>query len=78
MEQHNPVKPINREYKLWCVADNDGYVNKFKGYTGKNISEESSAQNLGLGGNIVIRLSTGCKENTTKLFLRISSHQFLC
>ena len=29
------MKPIRREYKMWCVADNDGYVYKFEVYTGK-------------------------------------------
>ena len=35
LKQYNPIKPIRREYKLWCVADNDGYVHKFEVYTGK-------------------------------------------
>ena len=35
LKQYNPMKPIRREYKLWCVADNDGYVYKFEEYTGK-------------------------------------------
>ena len=35
LKQYNPMKPIRREYKLWCVADNDGYVYKFEVYTGK-------------------------------------------
>ena len=35
LKQYNHMKPIRREYKLWCVADNDGYVYKFKVYTGK-------------------------------------------
>ena len=25
-KQYNPLKPIKRGYKLWCVADNYGYV----------------------------------------------------
>ena len=35
LKQYNPIKPIRREYKLWCVADNDGYIYKFEVYTGK-------------------------------------------
>ena len=25
-KQYNPMKPIKRGYKLWCVADNDRYI----------------------------------------------------
>ena len=35
LKQHDPMKPIRREYKLWCVVDNDVYVYKFEVYAGK-------------------------------------------
>ena len=35
LKQYNPMKPIKSEYKLWCAADNDGYVYKFEAYTGE-------------------------------------------
>ena len=37
LKQYNPMKPFGSEYKLWCVADNDGYVYKFEVFrpTGK-------------------------------------------
>ena len=35
LKQYNSMKPIKREYKLWCVADNDGYVYKLEVYTGE-------------------------------------------
>ena len=35
LKQYNSMKPIRREYKLWCVADNNGYVYKFEVCTGK-------------------------------------------
>ena len=36
LKQYNPMKPIRREYKLWCVVNNnDGYVYKFEVYVGK-------------------------------------------
>ena len=34
-KQYNPMKPIKRGYKLWCLADNSGYIYKFEIYTGK-------------------------------------------
>ena len=29
LKQYNPMKPIKRGYKIWCMADNDGYIHKF-------------------------------------------------
>ena len=36
LKQYNPMKPIKRGYKIWCLADNDGYIYKFDIYTGKS------------------------------------------
>ena len=41
LKQYNPMKPIRREYKLWCVADSDGYVYKFEVYAGKIFRKRS-------------------------------------
>ncbi|KAJ8968122.1 hypothetical protein NQ317_002985 [Molorchus minor] len=30
LKQYNPQKPIKRGYKLWCIADQKGYVKKFE------------------------------------------------
>jgi hypothetical protein len=29
LKQYNPMKPIKRGYKLWCLADQWGYVKSF-------------------------------------------------
>ena len=36
LKQYNPMKPIKRGYKIWCLADNDGYIYKFDIYTVKS------------------------------------------
>nr|CAI5844958.1 unnamed protein product [Callosobruchus analis] len=36
IKQYNPMKPIKRGYKIWCVVDQKGYVSKFEIYHGKN------------------------------------------
>jgi len=35
MKQYNPLKPIKRGYKLWAIADQEGYVLQFELYQGK-------------------------------------------
>ena len=36
LKQYMPMKPINREIKMWCRADSiNGYLNDFKIYTCK-------------------------------------------
>ena len=54
LKQYNPMKPIKRGFKLWCLADDKGYVYKFDVYSGKNENKESPT--LGLGGNVVVNL----------------------
>jgi hypothetical protein len=29
IKQYNPLKPIKRDYKLWCIADQKGYTLNF-------------------------------------------------
>jgi hypothetical protein len=35
MKQYNPMKPIKRGYKIWCLADQKGYIKNFQIYQGK-------------------------------------------
>ena len=52
IKQYNPMKPIKRGYKLWCIADNSGYVYRFEIYAGKRTNNECQQNaTLGLGGN---------------------------
>lgn len=56
LKQYNPMKPIKRGYKLWCIADMDGYIYNFEVYTGKNKSNLQTKSDLGLGGDVVMRM----------------------
>lgn len=57
LKQYNPMKPIKRGYKLWCVADQNAYVSRFEVYQGKNEKLEEEFKDFGLGERIVLSLS---------------------
>lgn len=65
LKQYNPMKPIKRGFKLWCLADDQGYVHKFEVYTGKN--DDNKKKELGLGGSVIMKLSSNLSENNHKL-----------
>ena len=72
LKQYNPMKPITRGYKLWCIADNDGYVYKFDIYAGKKSREDDNGSEnidaLGLGGAVVASLTEKLKGRNHKIF----------
>ncbi|XP_045134450.1 piggyBac transposable element-derived protein 2-like [Portunus trituberculatus] len=50
LKQYNPMKPIKRGYKVWCLVDNAGYVFKFDIYTGKGENNDPNMRKeFGLG-----------------------------
>ena len=51
------MKPIKRGYKLWCTADQHGYILKFDVYQGKNVQVEAKYSEYGLGERVVLSLS---------------------
>lgn len=57
LKQYNPMKPIKRGYKLWCLADQKGYISKFKVYQGKDELVEQEFDNFGLGERVVLELT---------------------
>lgn len=58
LKQYNPMKPIKRGYKLWCVSDDNGYIYRTILYTGKANSENQAdiRKEFGLGGDVVLSL----------------------
>ncbi|XP_043473413.1 piggyBac transposable element-derived protein 4-like [Leptopilina heterotoma] len=43
LKQYNPMKPIKRGYKVWCLADSvTGFVSNFEIYTGKSENKNSN------------------------------------
>lgn len=57
LKQYNPQKPIKRGYKLWTIADQNGYIKQFDVYQGKNETIEKQFQHYGLGERVVLSLT---------------------
>lgn len=57
IKQYMPMKPIKRGYKVWCVADQYGYILQFQIYQGKNKNMPGEFQKFGLGGRVVLDLT---------------------
>ena len=59
IKQYNPMKPIKRGFKLWSLADMDGYLYKFNVYQGKNETETDPRMPnyFGLGDKVVYELT---------------------
>lgn len=57
IKQYNPMKPIKRGYKLWCIADQKGYILKYSVYQGKNETLEQEFDKYNLGERVVLKLT---------------------
>ncbi|XP_025196148.1 piggyBac transposable element-derived protein 3-like [Melanaphis sacchari] len=57
IKQYNPMKPIKRGYKLWCIADQNGYILKYSVYQGKNETLEQEFDKYNLGERVVLMLT---------------------
>lgn len=57
MKQYNPMKPVKRGYKIWCLADQRGFIMKFSIYQGKNEELEQEFGGFGLGERVVLSLT---------------------
>lgn len=57
LKQYNPMKPIKRGYKIWSMADQNGYMLAFKIYQGKEESINPEFSSLGLGERVVLELT---------------------
>ena len=79
LKQYNPMKPIKRGYKVWSMADMDGYLYKFEIYQGKNQEQntEDAPKDFGLGDKVVYKMTKFLQKNITKFMRTTSSHQFL-
>lgn len=55
IKQYLPKKPIKRGYKVWALADSEGYLYDFEIYTGKT----KDYVEKGLGEKVVLRLMEG-------------------
>lgn len=57
LKQYNPKKPIKRGYKLWCIADQNGYIVCFIVYQGREEVVEEELAKYGLGERVVLALT---------------------
>nr|CAH7717483.1 unnamed protein product [Callosobruchus chinensis] len=57
LKQYNPMKPIKRGYKLWCLADQKGYIMAYDVYQGKNQTQSDKFPGFGLGEKVVLSLT---------------------
>ena len=59
IKQYNPMKPIKMGFKLWLLADLDGYLYYCEVYQGKNqvFVDDSMPKYFGLGPSIVYQLT---------------------
>ena len=59
IKQYNPIKPIKRGFKLWSLADMDGYLYHCEVSQGKNqvFVDDAISKYFGLGPSIVYQLT---------------------
>ena len=57
MKQYCPMKPTKRGYKMWCLADQRGYIKKFSIYQGKDGLMEDKWSGFGLGERVVLSMT---------------------
>lgn len=68
LKQYNPMKPIKRGYKLWSIADQNGYILGFELYQGKDEEMKKEYATFGLGERVVLSLSKPFWNQNRKLF----------
>lgn len=67
IKQFNPMKPIKRGYKIWCLADQKRYISKFSVYQGKEEIVDDFI-NFGLGERVVLNLTKPYWNTGLKVF----------
>lgn len=65
IKQYLPKKPIKRGYKVWCLADQSGYLYRFQIYTGK-VGDKAEKN---LGERVVKDLMRGLEHKNHRLFI---------
>lgn len=68
LKQYNPMKPVKRGYKLWCVADMKGYILGFDVYQGRNEVLEEEFSGYGLGERVVLQLTKSFWNTHRKVY----------
>ncbi|XP_004211335.1 piggyBac transposable element-derived protein 3-like [Hydra vulgaris] len=71
LKQYNPKKSIKRGYKLWSMADIDGYLFKFEIYKGKNnkCTDHTIPKYFGLGENVVYQMTKSLQGKYYEVYI---------
>ena len=69
MKQYNPKKTIKRGYKLWMIANTDGYINKFDVYQGKFDQVREDIKSFGLGKGVVLSMVDHLHNKNHEVYL---------
>ncbi|KAF2900300.1 hypothetical protein ILUMI_05886 [Ignelater luminosus] len=75
LEAIQSKKPIKRDYKLWCIGSQHGYILQFNLYQGKNEALETKFEHFGLGERVVLLLSKHFWNEGRTLYF---DHYFTC
>lgn len=67
LKQYNPMKPVKRGYKLWCLSDQQEFIKKFDIYQGKNVIEQKY-KGYTLGERVVLHLTEEEKGKNKLLY----------
>ena len=65
LKQYCPLKPIKRGFKMWEMADPDGYITKFDIYQGKGTG---AMDGFGLGENVVLTLTKDLQSHNHEVY----------
>lgn len=68
MKQYNPMKPIKRGYNIWCLGDMSGFIQTFQVYEGRQPETSDLQAEFGLGGRVVLDLSSSILGRGYTLF----------
>ena len=69
IKQYNPKKPIKRGYKLWMIADTDGFINKLDVYQGKFEHVPEDMKPFGLGEHVVLSMVDHLHNKNHEVYL---------
>ncbi|XP_040066629.2 piggyBac transposable element-derived protein 3-like [Ixodes scapularis] len=68
MKQYNPMKPIKRGYKIWCLGDMSGFIQTFQVYQGKKLETSDLQSEFGLRERVVLDLPSSILGKGYTLF----------
>ncbi|XP_065672246.1 piggyBac transposable element-derived protein 3-like [Hydra vulgaris] len=71
LRQYISVKPIKRGYKLWSLADMDGYLYKLEVYQGKDSCRIDPAMSkyFGLGEKVIYQMTKSLQRKFHEVFI---------